>query len=199
MASMEPDGRESCSATEFMVEESLVAWGGLLRGETVGRGLEHWVPALVGVLRDKAVRDALIAWICPGGQSLSRVDPALVDLMEVLLGPETRLAAGRRRGPPVRQVPREEALRLEAALAADWDSVDAFRFAQTRLEELCRLTPAVHAPPLLSVVASFAWTCGDGARARVAAELGLLLEPEDGLCRLVLDAVDRGVRPPMSA
>ncbi len=191
------DGTGSSSAREFLVEESLVAWGGLLRGELVGLGLEHWVPALVGVLRDLTMRDALIAWVCPGTPTLARIDPGIVDRMEVLLGPETRSEPVVAAEPPCDSA--EETRRLAAALATDWESADAHRFVQSRLEGLCRLTPAAHAAPLLSVVASFAWWCGDGARARVAAELALRLEPDHRLSRLIVHSLDHGLRPRVPA
>ena len=49
--------------------------------------------------------------------------------------------------------------------------------------------------PLLSIVASIAWWCGDGARAGVAVDHALELEPDHSLSRLVRDALDHGVRP----
>jgi hypothetical protein len=64
-----------------------------------------------------------------------------------------------------------------------------------RLEQVCRLTPAAHAAPLLSVVASLAWWCGDGARAGIAVDHALDLEPDHRLCRLVRQSLDHGIRP----
>lgn len=189
---------EELSPHGFMVTESLVAWGGLLRGEIAGQGLEHWVPALVGPLRDPVLRDALIAWLCPGTVSLAAFDDTLVALLELHLGEEVRLEQdqGRRDdagGGLMGDDPfgwREEVL----GLGGDWDLADAPKMVQARLESLCRLTPAEHAAPLLAIVASYAWWSGDGARARVAVDRALALEPDHRLCHLIAESLDHGLR-----
>ena len=63
----------------------------------------------------------------------------------------------------------------------DWDEATLPRLVLGRLEHVCRLTPAAHAAPLLSVVAALAWWCGDGARAGVAVDHALDLEPDHRL------------------
>ncbi|WP_374968776.1 DUF4192 domain-containing protein [Terrabacter sp. BE26] len=80
-----------------------------------------------------------------------------------------------------------------------WDEALAPRLLLARLEQVCRLTPAAHAAPLLSVVASVAWWCGDGARSGVAVDRALELEPQHRLCRLVRQSLDHGIRPPRCA
>ncbi|EWT03228.1 hypothetical protein N865_01990 [Intrasporangium oryzae NRRL B-24470] len=190
---------EELSPHDFMVTESLVAWGGLLRGEIAGPGLEHWVPALVGPLRDPVLRDALIAWLCPGTVGLEAFDGALVELLDLHLGPEVRLEQEKGRSDGVGAGPaggdpfgwREEVLGLGSD---DWDLVDAPKMVQARLESVCRLTPAEHAAPLLSIVASYAWWSGDGARARVAVDRALSLEPQHRLCHLIAEGLDHGLR-----
>jgi hypothetical protein len=65
---------------------------------------------------------------------------------------------------------------------------------QADLEALCRAVPPEHAGPVLSVVASYAWWCGDGARASVALEKALELEPDHRLCALLRRLVGLGIR-----
>ena len=76
----------------------------------------------------------------------------------------------------------------------DWQEAGATRALLARLEALCRLTPAVHAVPLLSVVASYAWWCGDGARASVAVDRALELDPAHRLSQLIRRSLDQGLR-----
>ena len=247
------------SARQFLVNDSLVAWGGVLNGDIEGYGIEHWLPSLVGPLRDVEVRDALIGWLCPGTVPLDTFPDDLVVMLDVLLGPELRLAPtagdsapdsardsagaspglspglsarrhGRRRrdgwrrrvaahrfgsrgaaGPPRAARPRVgdcvRAASLERSPTSrrvtparpgraapdgvrggetgesweDWDEATLPRLVLGRLEHVCRLTPAAHAAPLLSVVAALAWWCGDGARAGVAVDHALDLEPDHRL------------------
>ncbi|MBW8729551.1 MAG: DUF4192 family protein, partial [Terrabacter sp.] len=77
----------------------------------------------------------------------------------------------------------------------EWDDAATPRLVLSRLEQVCRLTPADQAAPVLSLLASIAWWCGDGARAGVAVDRALGLEPEDGLGRLLWQALDVGLRP----
>jgi len=273
------DGGE-LTARQFLVNDFLVAWGGALRGDIEGYGLEHWLPSLVGPLRDVELRDALIGWLCPGTVPLENVPADLVVMLDVLLGPELRLVpaggdAGRDgdrglgcEGEPEGEWDEElaggpdwdaigtgddvisrlaasdvEALRalhalldLESSTATpggapagssltdptdltdlpgdvtddmtddmtdevtgdsweDWDEATLPRLLLGRLEHVCRLTPAAHAAPLLSVVASLAWWCGDGARAGVAVDQALDLEPDHRLSLLVRQSLDHGIRP----
>ena len=322
------------TARQFLVHDSLVAWGGVLHGEIEGYGVEHWLPSLVGPLRDPRFHDALLAWLCPGMASADFLSDDLAALLGVLLGPDLRLApaagdhetAGvptpdgaepgrspRSRadpgdpdtaegsGTPVQErleegdsdalrallqllaagppssdrhdddtededpgddnndsdeddheddyeddgePPRDvfearrvldelnamgtvaaleasvdrdgpRSLDLRAGLAAapdaapeswlgdgtdpsgweEWDEAATPRLVLSRLEQVCRLTPADHAVPVLSLFASMAWWCGDGARAGVAVDRALELEPEDGLGRLLRHALDVGLRP----
>ncbi|MGO4603123.1 DUF4192 family protein [Terrabacter sp. 2YAF2] len=252
------------SARQFLVNDSLVAWGGVLNGDIEGYGIEHWLPSLVGPLRDVEVRDALIGWLCPGTVPLDTFPDDLVVMLDVLLGPELRLAPtagdagldsardsawgqagdvtgdGGGTGGDVasrltasdREALRalHELLDLGSAPAPggvpgvesdapagdaadrpagpdgvrgretgesweDWDEATLPRLVLGRLEPVCRLTPAVHAAPLLSVVAALAWWCGDGARAGVAVDHALDLEPDHRLSRLVRRSLDHGLRP----
>jgi len=323
------------TARQFLVHDSLVAWGGVLHGEIEGYGVEHWLPSLVGPLRDPRFHDALLAWLCPGMAPADFLSDDLAALLRVLIGPELRLAPaarghatagvptpegaepGRSRGaradrgdadtaegsgtavqdrleevdsdalrallqllaagPPSAawrddndteddtddeddtdeedhggrdeddedgERPRDvfearrvlddldavatlaaleasvdqdepRSLDLRAGLAAapdaaseswlgdgsgpsgweEWDEAATPRLVLSRLEQVCRLTPVDHAVPVLSLLASMAWWCGDGARAGVAVDRALELEPEDGLGRLLRQALDVGLRP----
>ena len=58
--------------------------------------------------------------------------------------------------------------------------------------EVCRLTPAAHAAPLLRCSSPYAWWCGDGARAGVAVDRALELEPDHRLTRLIRQSLDHG-------
>ncbi len=85
------------SARQFLVNDSLVAWGGVLNGDIEGYGIEHWLPSLVGPLRDVEVRDALIGWLCPGTVPLDTFPDDLVVMLDVLLGPGAAARADGRR------------------------------------------------------------------------------------------------------
>ena len=193
------DGGEP-TPRQFLVNDSLVAWGGVLNGEIEGYGIEHWLPSLVGPLRDVELRDALIGWLCPGTLPPDHFPDDVAVPLEVLLGPDlrvARVAAGAQsEGPQSEGV--GAAVQPPGCDEVDWNGWEeaaAPRLLLSRLEQVCRLTPAAHAAPLLSVVASLAWWVGDGACAGVAADRALELEPDHSLSRLLRDALDRGVRP----
>ena len=76
----------------------------------------------------------------------------------------------------------------------EWDEASAPHHVQARLESVCRATPAAHAAPLLALVANYAWWRGDGARAGVAADTALDLEPDHRLSRLIRESLDVGLR-----
>ncbi len=160
-----------------LMDESLEAWGRLLDGSE-GHVRSEDLPALVGCLRDVHIRDGLIAWLCPGTLGLEALEPGLVDALVAHLGP---LALPDRPGRRAR-FPRP------GGHPQDREDI------QSRLEALCRLVPSEHAAPLLSVVASYAWWCGDGVRAGVALERALELEPGHRLCVLLARMIALGIR-----
>lgn len=189
------DGGE-LSARQFLVNDALVAWGGLLHGEIEGFGLEHWLPAVVGPLGDREFRDALVGWLCPGASSLESLPDELVTMLEVFLGPDLRVFSAT----PAGQVGSTgSAGRLDPEGWDDWDHAAAPRLLLSRLEAVCRMTPAAHAAPVLSLLASLAWWSGDGARAGIAADRALELEPDNRLAGLVRQSLDHGLRPPACA
>ena len=76
----------------------------------------------------------------------------------------------------------------------EWEEASAPHQIHARLESVCRATPAAHAAPLLTIVANIAWWRGDGARAGVAVDTALGLEPDHRLARLIRQALDHGLR-----
>lgn len=159
-------------------DESLAAWGRLLNGSWGDAMPVKELPALVGALRDHQLRDGLIAWLCPGTLEADSLESSLVEALEEHLGPLAPVDGGS--GP-----------RRIGAQGTGWVDPEDVR---VRLEALCRAVPAEHATPVLSVLASYAWWCGDGARASVALEQALELEPDHRLCALLRRIVAMGVR-----
>ncbi len=130
------------------------------------------VALLVASLRDVQLRDALIAWICPGTLPLDALSPDLVDALQSCLpdpawvghqGDEVAVVAGRR--------------------------------VVTRLQSVVRAVPDEQAAALLTVLANLAWWLGDGALTRVALDRALEHSPGYRLARLLERMVDLGVRP----
>ena len=129
-------------------------------------------------------------------------------------GPTRRPRRGRRkRGRRVQRagaVPLSRPARLETEVGGsaghragedlgwdDWGPAAASRAVQARLEAACRLTPPAHAAPLLAVAGLFAWWCGDGARAGVAVDRAVELEPDHALSLLIREALIHGLKPPL--
>ncbi|HET7800561.1 MAG TPA: DUF4192 domain-containing protein [Humibacillus xanthopallidus] len=217
---MVDDGGEACilSASVLLQAESLAAWSEVLRGEVSGEALAERAPALVGPLRDLDFRDALIAWLCPGSVPLGAFPPALVELLEAFVGADVRAAAAAESVPPQprpRRGRRKRGRRLGARLGRRaetrvegridghgaswedwraWEEASAPHHVQARLESVCRVVPAAHAAPLLAVVGNYAWWRGDGARAGVAIDAALDLEPDHRLAGLLRTALDHGLR-----
>lgn len=127
-------------------------------------------------LRDLALRDGLIAWLCPGSLPLDALDEDLVDQLQTCLPPRVWHST-----PPSR----------EAAVAG--------RRLQARLAQLCRMVPDEQAAPVLTVLANLTWWLGDGALTRVALERALDVEPDYRLARLLDRMVDLAIRPRASA
>jgi hypothetical protein len=214
------DGRRDLdlAASVVLQAESLAAWSAVLRGGISGDALVERVPALVGPLRDVVFRDALIAWLCPGAVPLSEFPPALVALLEGFVGADVRAAAAAESAPPQprprrggrkrgRRLDRHLGRRPDTRLEGDidghgatwedwraWEEASAPHHIQARLESVCRAVPAAHAAPLLALVGNYAWWRGDGARAGVALDTALDLEPDHRLAGLIREALDRGLR-----
>ena len=203
------------SSSETLQAHSLAAWGLVLHGEVDDDGLDALVPALVGPLRDVTLRDALIAWLCPGAVPLTEYPPSLVALLEAFVGSDVRAASatasaaprprprrgrrkrGRRQGErPDRRADTRSGQPWEDW--GEWEQASAPHQVQARLESVCRATPGAHAAPLLAIVANIAWWRGDGARAGVAVDTALGLEPHHRLAGLLRQSLDLGLRGPGS-
>jgi Domain of unknown function (DUF4192) len=130
------------------------------------------VAGLALSLRDVALRDGLIAWLCPDSLPLHALDDDLVDLLRSSLPQQTWAGA-----------------------PATPESVVAGRRLQARLAQLCRRVPDAQAAPMLTVLANFTWWLGDGALTRVALERALHVEPGYRLARLLDRMVDLAIRP----
>jgi hypothetical protein len=204
-----PEGSHPSTALARLQAESLLAWGEVLRGEVAGDGLRSALPALLGPLRDLDLRDAILAWLCPGSLPLTEVPPSLVTLLETCVGVEVHTAAAGRGVPsgpvsrPARGGPtggrRRERGAADAAGSTssgwrEWEEAGAPHLLQARLEGVCRIAPASHAAPLLAMTGNVAWWHGDGARAGVALDTCLELEPDHRLATLIRSALDLGLR-----
>ncbi|MEO5746928.1 MAG: DUF4192 domain-containing protein [Humibacillus sp.] len=201
-------GHRSTALVQLQAE-CFSAWGGVFRGEIAGEGLRSSLPALVGPLRDLQLRDALVAWLCPGSLPLGALPATLVALLESCVGAEVQAAAAgrgvltdpagqQRRGRRTRG-PRPGQSEVggsasDSSVWREWEEAGAPHLLQARLEAVCRITPASHAAPLLAVAGNVAWFHGDGARAGVALDTCLDLEPDHRLAGLIRRALDLGLR-----
>ncbi|MDN5764522.1 MAG: DUF4192 domain-containing protein [Humibacillus sp.] len=180
-----------------MIDTSLLCWHALLCDEITDVTLEAMVPQLVGPLRFAELRDAIIAWICPGTMRLEHVDPDLVAQLQVCLGDDLR-APEQPPDPSPAPSPAASGERWPALTPAqDWAAVLVPRAMVARLERLCRATPSPHAAPVLSVFAAYAWWAGNGMKAGMAVDRALEIEGEHRLCGLIRTALDHGVRAPL--
>lgn len=130
------------------------------------------VALLVASLRDVQLRDALIAWMCPGTLPLDALSPDLVDALQSCL-------------PDPAWVGHE----------GDEVAVIAGRRVMARLQSVVRAVPDEQAAALLTVLANLSWWLGDGALTRVALDRALEHSPGYRLARLLERMVDLGVRP----
>ena len=183
-----------------MIEVALLCWRALLCDELNDVALEAMLPQLVGPLRFSDLRDAIIAWLCPGTMTLDHVDPDLVEALRRCLGDDLRAPE---------QPPSHSAAGSIPSLdlpSSHWPTLSSTpdghtaldpRAITARLERLCRATPTPHAAPLLSVFAAYAWWAGNGTKAGMAVDRALEIEGEHRLCGLIRTALDHGVRAPL--
>lgn len=137
------------------------------------------VALLVDSLRDVDLRDALVAWLCPGSLPPDCVSSDLEDAVRTCL-PAPWHDAGR--GAPGRDDRDPE-----------WSVVA--RGHLVRLQHLVRAVPDEHAAAALTVLANLAWWLGDGALARTCLERALGATPDYRLALLLERMLDLGVRP----
>jgi hypothetical protein len=124
-------------------------------------------------LTDVDLRDALIAWLCPGTLPMDLIDSILLVQMKRAL-PEPPWLEGDRR---------------ERAQVIGPQRIER------RLCELSATLPDQCAVPALTVLASFSWWRGDGALTRIALERALRVDPQYRLALLLERMVDLAIRP----
>lgn len=124
-------------------------------------------------LTDVDLRDALIAWLCPGTLPQDVMDRRLSAQLTVALP-----------GP----------LWLDRDVG-DVEQVIALQRIERRLCELCAALPDAWAVPSLTVLAAFTWWRGDGALTRIALDRALRVDPQYRLAQLMERMVDLAIRP----
>lgn len=137
------------------------------------------VALLVESLQDLELRDALVAWLCPGTMPDDCLSEDLRDAVGTCL-PRPSWSEDESAGPAVR--------------ALGTGPVAAARQYQGRLQHLVRAVPDEHAPAFLTVLANLAWWTGDGALARTCLDRALAADPGYRLAVLLEQMVDLGIR-----
>ena len=195
---VERDGTTSRSEDELpdrptrwdvLADECFAAWGRLLDGGEP-TNLEPLLPALVGPLDDKDLRDALIAWLCPGWLPPAVFDERLRRRLDALGSPAGQPRQMGQMGQGV-----EAPVDVERPPGVD-DFPCEDRRVEQALQTLCRATPAGFAAPVLTITASHAWWRGDGTKAGMCVDLALEIEPDHKLARLMRLSLDHGLRMP---
>lgn len=171
-------GRDSPSAGLHKVRaRELALWSRVLCGEdgaeAIGAMSSQDLATLAVSLTDVDLRDALIAWLCPGTLPPELIDPRLFVQMSRAL-PEPLSAGGD---------------------SGDTGQVIGGQRRERRLCELCAALPDAWAVPILTVLASYTWWRGDGALTRVALDRALRIDPHYRLAQLLVRMVDLAIRP----
>ncbi len=133
----------------------------------------HDLARLAVSLTDVDLRDALIAWLCPGTLAQELIDPMLFAQMSAALAQPPWLDRN----------------------VTDIDEVIALQRIERRLCELCAALPDVWAVSALTVLATFTWWRGDGALTRIALDRALRVDPRYRLAQLLERMVDLAIRP----
>jgi len=128
---------------------------------------------LAASLTDVDLRDALIAWLCPGTLPEDLIEPVLRAQLSRALAEPPWL------DPDTREI----------------DSVIGQQRIERRLCELSAALPDVWAVSTLTVLASFTWWRGDGALTRMALDRALRIDPQHRLAQLLERMVDLAIRP----
>ena len=115
---------------DVLADECFSAWGALLDDEQPA-DLDSLLPALVGPLDDKNLRDALIAWLCPGWLAAD-VDDRLRGRLNALGSPA---------GQPEQPAQGEHTLADQESAPEVDDFPCEDRRVEHALEALCRATP----------------------------------------------------------
>ena len=130
------------------------------------------IALLVHSLEDLALRDGLVAWLCPGALPFDCLPPDLLDALRCTLPTPSWHRA-----------------------APDGSAAIAGRRLVARLQSLVRAVPDEHSTPALTVLANLAWWQGDGALARTCLDRALEALPDYRLALLLERMLDLGVRP----
>ena len=149
--------------------ELFAAWPRILDPEASSISTEDAALAAVSLL-DIELRDAMVAWLCPGTLDLKELSQEVQRLLSSL----------------------ESTLQVDDIDAASTGAQNAI---QDRLIRLCAMLPDDLAAPALSLLASFTWWRGDGALARVALARALRCEPDYRLALLLQQMVELAIRP----
>jgi hypothetical protein len=161
-------------------------------GSAPARDDEAWAWAVVSLL-DVAVRDLLIAWLCPGTLDLGVFPASLRRLAEAELPARSSLP-GWDEG-----VDADPAGDPSAAGAAEVAGEVAGEGLVDRLALVCRAAPPELSPGPLTVLAHVVWWQGDGALARTALDRALAVDPDYRLAALLERMVDIAARPRATA
>jgi hypothetical protein len=149
--------------------ELFAAWPRILEPDAAVITVEDAALAAVSLF-DIEVRDAMVAWLCPGTLDLKELSE---EVQKLFCGLEKDWD--------------EE--HINSASIASQNAV------QDRLIRLCAMLPDDLAAPALSVFASFSWWRGNGALARVALARALRCDAEYRLALLLQQMVDLAIRP----
>lgn len=180
---------DECRATELGV------WARILCAKDDAESVEA-LPAqdlamLAVSLTDVDLRDALIAWLCPGTLAQELIDPMLVVQMSRALAEPPWLCRDSRLGADIGD---GRDSRLGGDIG-DIEQVIALQRIGQRLCELCAALPDVWAVPALTMLATFTWWRGDGALTRIALDRALRVDPHYRLAQLLERMVDLAIRP----
>jgi hypothetical protein len=169
VASLIRSGEKAGEGPAVPRAELFAAWPRIL--DTDGQDITPKDAALAAdSLMDIELRDAMVAWFCPGTLDLKELSQ---EVQELLCGLESALH-------------RED---------IDPSSTGVLNALQNRLIRLCACLPDDLAAPALSLLASFSWWRGDGALARVALSRALRCDPQYRLALLLQQMVDLAIRP----
>jgi Domain of unknown function (DUF4192) len=161
-------------------------------GSAPARDDEAWAWAVVSLL-DVAVRDLLIAWLCPGTLDLGVFPASLRRLAEAELPARSSLPRWDE------GVDADPAGDPSAAGAAEVAGAVAGEGLVDRLALVCRAAPPELSPGPLTVLAHVVWWQGDGALARTALDRALAVDPDYRLAALLERMVDIAARPRATA
>jgi hypothetical protein len=162
-------GEEAGDCLAVSRAELFAVWPRVLDPDGLAITVEDAALAALSLL-DIEIRDAMVAWLCPGTLGLDKFSE---DIQKFLSG----LGNGR-----------------------DIEDIDrvttgAQNAIQARLIRLCAMLPDDHAASALALLASFTWWRGDGALARVALARALRCDPHYRLALLLEQMVDLAIRP----